>query len=373
MHKKLFGTLLMLLLCSFSLSAQYNIEIGSYEYLSLDPPAGWVRNAYWTCDEGLTLTEHSEVGAVVKVTHYFSGAAYVNVSYTYEYVGSYDGNMHASTASKTYRITCIGGTASISESNVELNPGESYSLKYSRSKSYGTPTWTSSDEDVVKVDKNGKLKAMASGVATITFDPITAAPCYCNVRVNKVDAKGIELTPNPLTVVVGKSKKLTPNFSPSGASANLTWISENENIATVSSSGLVKGVSIGTTTITATTETGLKAKATVEVLSAPTAVSLPADIEISVDYYYTLTPVLTPANTESTYSWKSSDTSIATVTSSGKVYGKKEGIATITVTTDNKLSATTTVHIVKPFTGTDAATSRYRVKTITNLLNKIVN
>lgn len=361
----------MLLFCSLTVSAQYNIEIGSYEYLSLDPPAGWVRNAYWTCDEGLTLTEHSEVGAVVKVTHYFSGAAYVKVSYTYEYVGSYDGNMHAGSSSKTYRITCIGGTASISESNVELTPGQTHTLKCTRSKSYGTPKWTSSDEDVVKVDKNGKLKAIASGVATITLDPITAPPCFCNVRVQKIDPTGIEIKPEPVYVVVGKTKKLTPEFSPSGASSSLDWTSEDTFIATVSSSGIVEGISVGKTTITATTENGLTAKATVEVLSAPTSVSLPDDIEISVGYYYTLTPELTPENTETSYTWKTSDSSVATVTSAGKIYGKKEGVVTITVTTDNKLSATTTVRIVEPVKGTDTATSAYRLKTINNLLNKI--
>ena len=82
-QKSVIFTLFMMLLCTIPLQAQYNIEIGSYEFLSLDPPAGYVRNAYWSCDEGLTLTDKSEAGAVVKVTHWFSGAAYVNCSYTY--------------------------------------------------------------------------------------------------------------------------------------------------------------------------------------------------------------------------------------------------------------------------------------------------
>lgn len=353
------------------MSAQYNIEVGSYKFLSLDPPSGWVRNAYWSCDEGLTLTESSEVGAVVNVTHYFSGAAYVNVSYTYEYYGSFDHNMHAGRSSKTYRITCTGGTASISEENIELNPGESHTLKCKRSKSYGTPVWTSSNKNVVTVDNNGKIKAVATGVATVKWDPITAEPCYCEVRVRKINAKSITLTPNPLNVVVGKGKTLKPAFSPSGSSATLAWASDNENIATVSSSGYVKGILEGKTTITAKSETGVTAKVTVEVISAPTAVFLPSEVVLSAGYYYTLKPTLTPANSEAVYKWNSSDTSVATVTSNGKIYGKKEGTAIITVTTDNNISTSTSVRIVRASSEIDNATTTYRVRTITNLMNKI--
>lgn len=370
-QKSVIFTLFMMLLCTIPLQAQYNIEIGSYEFLSLDPPAGYVRNAYWSCDEGLTLTDKSEVGAVVKVTHWFSGAAYVNCSYTYEYLGTYDHNYHAGSATKTYRITCKGGTASISEANLELNPGESYSLSSSRSKSYGTPTWESTNTDVATVDKNGKVKAISTGVATIKYDPITAAPCFCEVRVRKIDAKTIKLEPDPLSIVVGKTKSLKPVYTPDGASATLTWSSENENIATVSSSGIIKGISQGRTTITATTEKGLSAKASIEVVGAPTAVSLPSNIKISAGYYYSLTPSLTPSNSEAKYYWKSSDTSIATVSSAGKVYGKKNGVVTITVTTDNNLSASTTIQIVDAPAGVEKNNTDYRIKTITNLVKKI--
>ena len=151
----------------------------------------------------------------------------------------------------------------------------------------------------------------------------------------------------------------------------MTWSSENENIATVSSSGIIKGISQGKTTITATTEKGISAKASIEVVGAPTAVSLPSNIKISAGYYYSLTPSLTPSNSEAKYYWKSSDTSIATVSSAGKVYGKKNGVVTITVTTDNNLSASTTIQIVDAPAGVEKNNTDYRIKTITNLVKKI--
>lgn len=99
--KRLVVFTLLSLLFQIDLLAQYNIKVGSYEFLSLDPPAGYVRSAIWSFDEGLTLTERSEAGAIVKVTHYFSGAAYVTCDYVYEYLGSYDNNYHAGRGTKT--------------------------------------------------------------------------------------------------------------------------------------------------------------------------------------------------------------------------------------------------------------------------------
>ena len=133
----------------------------------------------------------------------------------------------------------------------------------------------------------------------------------------------MDLSPNPLNVVVGKTKSLKPVYTPNGASASITWQSENENIATVTSSGVVKGISEGTTAIIAKTDNGLTAKAIVKVVGAPTAVHLPQDVKIYVGYYYTLIPSLIPSESEATFRWKSSDISVATVTSAGKIYGKK--------------------------------------------------
>lgn len=353
------------------MAQQYSIEVGSAEFLSLDPPAGYVRSANWNCDEGLKLTSKSEAGAVVEVSHWFSGAAYVNCSYVYEYLGSYDNRYHAGTGSKTYRIICIEGKATISETVVTLSPGEKHTLKCVQSRSYGKPTWESSDEDVVTVDAKGKLVAVGSGHARITLDPIISAPLFCDVTVRKIDAKTVTLTPNPMNVVVGKSKKMSPIYTPSGASASLTWISDNESVATVSSSGLVTGVNVGIANITVQTENKLIAKAKVNVVSAPSSVALPYTIRISAGFYYTLLPTLTPLESEATYKWKSSDTSVATVSSQGKVYGKKEGSSIITVTTDNGKEAKCTVNIESAPQDMESATKNYRIKTITDLIKEL--
>jgi uncharacterized protein YjdB len=62
---------------------------------------------------------------------------------------------------------------------------------------------------------------------------------------------GVAITPATAGVFVGGQKQLTSNVSPSTASQEVTWTSDNSAVATVSSSGVVTGVSVGTATITA--------------------------------------------------------------------------------------------------------------------------
>ena len=170
-----------------------------------------------------------------------------------------------------------------------------------------------------------------------------------------VDPTGISL-PSSRSVVVGNTITLTPTLTPSNATTTLTWKSSNTSVATVSSSGssgVVRGVSTGMSTITVTTSNGLSASCTVTVNPQPiepTSISLPASQSVDVGSTITLTPTITPSNATTSLTWKSSNTSVASVSSSGSsciVGGVSTGTATITVTTTNGKSASCKV-TVKP-------------------------
>ena len=79
----------------------------------------------------------------------------------------------------------------------------------------------------------------------------------------------------------------------------------------------------------------------------PTSVSLPTSKTIHLGETLTLTPMLTPNDAYATFTWKSSDEGVATVSSSGVVTPSNFGKTTITVTTDNNLSATCVVTVEK--------------------------
>ncbi|MEE1077143.1 MAG: Ig-like domain-containing protein [Acutalibacteraceae bacterium] len=70
-------------------------------------------------------------------------------------------------------------------------------------------------------------------------------------------------------------------------------------------------------------------------------------IKMGVNENYTLKPTLLPENTTTTYKWKSSNTSVATVNSNGKITAKAEGTADITVETADGCQATCKITVKK--------------------------
>lgn len=90
-------------------------------------------------------------------------------------------------------------------------------------------------------------------------------------------ATAIALTPSAVTLIAGEQESvLSMQTTPSRAVATVTWTSSHPEVATVGSSGVVKPLSAGTTTITASTQGGLLAKATVTVAPIPTPTFTPA-------------------------------------------------------------------------------------------------
>ena len=168
-----------------------------------------------------------------------------------------------------------------------------------------------------------------------------------------VPVSGVKMNKTSLIVAPGKTATLKATVSPSNATEKgVTWKSSNTAVATVSSSGVVTGKKKGTATITATTKDGGK-KATCKVtVGVPvTGVKLNKTKQtLKVNQKVTLKATISPSNaTNKKVTWKSSNTSVATVSSSGVVTGKKGGTAKITVTTaDGKKVATCTVTVNNP-------------------------
>ena len=143
-----------------------------------------------------------------------------------------------------------------------------------------------------------------------------------------------------------ESATLTPTFEPVDATyQEVSWKSSDTSVATVDGNGKVTAVSNGTATITATTKIGGKeANCTVTVQPpAPATVSV-TGVKLNNSTYtlYTniapqtikLIATVEPTNAaDKTVSWKSNDTTVATVDGDGNVIAVSNGKATITVTT----------------------------------------
>jgi hypothetical protein len=70
---------------------------------------------------------------------------------------------------------------------------------------------------------------------------------------------GITLNEESIVLNVGENKSLSVNFQPDNATnKNVTWTSDQAEIASVDKNGKITGIAVGDATITATTEDGKK-------------------------------------------------------------------------------------------------------------------
>lgn len=216
--------------------------------------------------------------------------------------------------------------------------------------------WKSSDESVAVVDSEGKVSAKSIGSTTITAtteDGEFTASCRVVVSEDVVKVRELNLSKSSLTLGIDAYEKIDTEIIPTNATnKGIMWKSEDESIAIVSSSGLITGKKEGTTTITATTKDGnfeKSVRVTVKKVELE-KIELPEKEVVELGKNKTLEYKVLPKNAPSQeLVWKSSDVSIATVDSKGKVTGKKEGKTTITVMTkDEKVKSKCTVTVSKP-------------------------
>ena len=216
--------------------------------------------------------------------------------------------------------------------------------------------WTSSDESVAIVDNIGKVSARSIGSTTITAtttDGEFTATCRIVVSEDVIKVKELNLSKSSLTLGIDTYEKIDTEIIPTNATnKGVIWKSSDESIATVSSTGLITGKKEGTTTITATTKDGnfeKSVRVTVKKIEIE-KIELPEKEVVELGKNKTLEYKVLPKNAPSQeLVWKSSDESIATVDSKGKVTGKKEGKTTITVMTkDEKVKSKCTITVSKP-------------------------
>ena len=154
------------------------------------------------------------------------------------------------------------------------------------------------------------------------------------------------------TVVLTKNRTVTINVGDTlaidlnGKTAK-SYKSASKKIAKVSKAGVVTAVKEGKTKITVTLSKKKKLVLTVKVADPykPSSVSLnySGTVSLKTGTSLTLTPQLSPSTASTTFTWSSSDTKIAKVSSGGVVTPVKPGTATITVKTANGKKASVKV------------------------------
>ena len=201
---------------------------------------------------------------------------------------------------------------------------------------------------------NGFLTSTAAGTTSVTAT-INSTSGSATVTIQAATLNSIAITPNPVSVPAGTTQALTVTGSYSdGSTANLTasatFTSASSSVAAVNSSGLLSGVSTGTTTITATVQ-GVSGTDPVTVTSAvlQSIAITPATTSLALGLHGQLaaTGTYSDGSTQditSQVQWSSSTPSIATVSSTGLISTLATGSSTITATM-NSISTTASVTV----------------------------
>ena len=292
-----------------------------------------------------------------------------------------DGSGVKATCKVTVTVPVSG--IQLSQTSAALTVGDTLTLTktiYPSDATNQAVTWTSSSDAVASVDSNGKITAKTAGSAVITCKSVSdnSVVGICNVTVkakvqtpSEIKVNKITLNKTTASVTKGKTLQLTATVAPGNATKKeVKWSTSNKNVAMVSTSGLVTAKSAGTATITCTAQDGSGVKATCKItvknpvvkvtkvtLNKTTATLAPKET-------LTLKATVTPTNaTNKAVTWKSSNTKIATVSSSGKVTAKAAGTVTITCRAKDGSGKKATCKITV-YTNTEAYVARIYTKAL---------
>lgn len=240
------------------------------------------------------------------------------------------------------RVTGI----SMSETTVELKPGEKHQLEATvlpQNASNAEVTWYSDKESVAKVSQLGLVSAVSTGEATIhvvTSDGGKMATCLVKVG---TPVKGITLSISSKTLYVGDpSLDISATLTPANATdKSLEWSSSDPEVASIAPGAalhaVIKPLKPGKTTITATTKDGgFTASCEVTVKRHVSGVSLnKASLTLYVGETESLAATVAPEDaSDKTVAWSSDNSAVASV-SNGKVTANKPGTAVIKVVTND--------------------------------------
>jgi uncharacterized protein YjdB len=238
--------------------------------------------------------------------------------------------------------------------------------------------WASADSTVATVSGAGVVTGRRVGAVQIQA-AVEGKPAYSFITVVPRPVGSVSVAPAPATVAAGATLQLQGTVKDDQGNTvtdrPVQWLSDNDAIARVTSTGLVSGVVPGTATITATAAEGKSGSVTVTVtgtIATPaepgTGQTPPVVARVAVlpgpdgagvfpDEVLPLTATAFDAGgsvlTGRAVAWSSSNDRVASVDAGGRVRGIAVGSATVSATIDGQRGSTVVTVSRKPARSVD--------------------
>ncbi|MBI6871882.1 Ig-like domain-containing protein [Clostridium aciditolerans] len=156
------------------------------------------------------------------------------------------------------------------ELSLKVNGEETLTTSVTPKEATEKINWTSDDENIAKVDKNGKVTGLKEGTANITATTqYTKQTAVCKITVAgskteeptkpEIKVESIALDKSAAKISEGETLQLNATVTPdNAANKKMTWISNNQEVAKIDDNGKVIALKEGTANITVTSEDGGK-------------------------------------------------------------------------------------------------------------------
>jgi len=240
-----------------ALKSKKGATIGSMVKLTFNDNAAW----------RAAITEITVDGVPLKSTQYTVDpgkiniiAGVLNTSGKHTIIVSATGYTNATVTQTMVTVPVSRVTINKKSDTIAVGDSDQLTARITPTNATNTSvTWSSDNTAVATVSSTGLVKAVGAGAAKITVTSVDGdKTATCTVTV-PTPVTGVSLNKTNDTIAKGGSDKLKASIIPTNAiNKKVTWSSDNTAIATVSSTGLVKAVRVGTAIITVTTVDGGK-------------------------------------------------------------------------------------------------------------------
>ncbi len=219
--------------------------------MTLELDSGLSGTVYWT-------SSNSSIATVDKRTGIVTGKKY-GVATIMARLGSKYTTCDVRVLPSRYVVSSV----QLKYDEKPLMKGSSYTMPAKvapSSAKFKTLRWSTSDKTVATVSSTGKITAVAeTGTAVITATATSGVTDSVTITAIPATPTSVQLDNSRLTLLKGRTRFLVETVKPAAASdKSVTWISNNDSVATVNGDGQVYARGVGKAVITCTTTVNSK-------------------------------------------------------------------------------------------------------------------